>query len=151
MVDGLRLMHDVPEEAQSAKFIPRIHNLRTWFSTGSLHSGRSDFVNLGAAVFALPSPTMSRILLLASHDTARRYRWMPLLSEHFLDGSEAWTMERYDQLREQARAHLRMAARTTDLTVKKRLTENAFALAQQAEALERSNHDEGSQRPGRQR
>jgi len=76
---------------------------------------------------------------------------MALLGEHVLDGSEVWTMERYDQLREQARAHLRLAARTADPRIKKRLTENAFALAQQAEALERSNHDEGSQSPGRQR
>ncbi len=65
-------------------------------------------------------------------------------------------MERYDQLRERARAHLRLAARTTDPGIKKRLTENAFELAQQAEALERDVQDRavperGSQSFGRPR
>ena len=91
------------------------------------------------------------MLFLGSRDTAPRYRWMSLLSEHFPDCPEAWTMERHDQLREQARAHLRLAARTTDLKIKKRLTENAFELAQRAEALERADHTDGSQKPGRQR
>ncbi len=64
-------------------------------------------------------------------------------------------MERYDQLRQEARAHLRLAARATDLSVKKRLTESAFDLAQRAEALERVQHrdvqERGSQSFGRQR
>ena len=55
-------------------------------------------------------------------------------------------MERYDQLREQARIHLRLAAGLTDAQQKQDLLEKAFALAQQAEVLQREIEDRGSQR-----
>ncbi|HTO81327.1 MAG TPA: hypothetical protein VMQ73_03785 [Methylomirabilota bacterium] len=49
-------------------------------------------------------------------------------------------MKRYEELREQAREKLHLAARTTDRTTKQQLAEAAFQLAQEAEALERGEH-----------
>ncbi|HTY67292.1 MAG TPA: hypothetical protein VMH36_11615 [Alphaproteobacteria bacterium] len=46
-------------------------------------------------------------------------------------------MKRYEELREQAREKLHLAARATDQPTKQRLAESAFQLAQEAEALER--------------
>jgi hypothetical protein len=50
-------------------------------------------------------------------------------------------MKRYEELREQARETLHLAARATDRTTKQRLAETTFQLAQEAEALERVEQD----------
>ena len=50
-------------------------------------------------------------------------------------------MRRYDELREQAREKLRLAASATDRATKQQWAEAAFQLAQQAEALERADED----------
>ncbi len=50
-------------------------------------------------------------------------------------------MKQYDELREQAREKLRLAARATDRAIKQQLAETAFQLAQEAEALERAAQD----------
>ena len=50
-------------------------------------------------------------------------------------------MKRHEALREQAREKLRLAASATDRAKKQQLAETAFQLAQEAEALERAEHD----------
>lgn len=50
-------------------------------------------------------------------------------------------MKRYEQLREQAREKLHLAACATDRVTKQQLAEAAFRLAQEAEALERAEQD----------
>ncbi len=50
-------------------------------------------------------------------------------------------MKQYDELREQAREKLRLAALATDRAIKQQLAETAFQLAQEAEALERAEQD----------
>lgn len=57
-------------------------------------------------------------------------------------------MERYDELREQAREKLRLAACATDRATKQQLAEAAFQLAQEAEALERAQQDARSKVSG---